>query len=133
MLCTASALSATWRMLALISWIEEVEASTDSWREPALRATSSIEPPISRIDEEASSVARERLSTSELIPRIEVLMFTSREAVSSTASSVDSRPDSISWIASRIRSGTSCRFLTTSETPSLIRCWLWESAFSVSP
>ena len=62
--CTESALSATWRMLALISWTDDVDASTDSCSDAALRATSSIELPISRIEDDDSSVERDRFSTS---------------------------------------------------------------------
>ncbi len=82
-------------MLALTSWIEAVEESTDPCSSPTLRATSSIEDPISRIDDEASSVTVDRLSTSRLMPRIEALMSAISDAVSSTAASCASDACSI--------------------------------------
>jgi hypothetical protein len=106
MLCTASALSATWRMLAVISWTEDAEVSTDWWRAPALRATSSIELLISSTDDETSSAAPERPWTSSSTRRMEVLRLTSRDAASSTASSWTSALVRISSKAVPMRSGT---------------------------
>ena len=130
--CTESALSATCRMLALISWIDDVEASTDSFSEAALRATSSIELCISRIEDDASSVERERLSTSALMLRIEVLMLARRDAVSSTASSVALRPASTSCIAASTRSGSAWSRSTTAWTSRESARWRAQSAFSTS-
>ena len=85
---TESALSATWRTLALNSVTVDAVVLDTSWRVAALAATCSIEAPIWSTDAPALVTLAARRSTSLLMLRIEELMCAINEAVSSTASSI---------------------------------------------
>ena len=102
--CTESALSATWRMLAVISCTVEAVAFDASCSRLAPKLTRSMDSFICSIDVLAPDTEPASRSTSSLMPRIELLMCAKNEAVSSSASSI-SRPPSrarsrVCWLRS---------------------------------
>ncbi|MBW2374284.1 MAG: hypothetical protein JRF70_17310 [Deltaproteobacteria bacterium] len=116
MRCTSSALSATWRMLAPICWLDELADSTAPLSDVTLRATSSTELPSSSVEDEASSVERESVSICWFTLRTDWFTRASMAAVSSAASSWLWLPSSISCMATPRPSETEAMRSVTSTT-----------------